>query len=68
MLPIEKENSRVATTKPLDELFTNVGQKFDLDTIKHEGYRFDYPLRWLRDPSVTKAIGFRRMKFVSVER
>ncbi|EAX68243.1 hypothetical protein TVAG_025010 [Trichomonas vaginalis G3] len=67
MLPIEKENSRVATTKPLDELFTNVGQKFDLDTIKHEGYRFDYPLRWLRDPSVTKSIGFRRIKFVSVE-
>ncbi|KAI5498134.1 hypothetical protein TVAGG3_0824700, partial [Trichomonas vaginalis G3] len=67
MLPIEKENSRVATTKPLDELFTNVGQKFETDTVKHEGYRFDYPLRWLRDPSVTKAIGFRRMKFVSVE-
>ncbi|KAI5539647.1 hypothetical protein TVAGG3_0020600 [Trichomonas vaginalis G3] len=67
MLPIEKENSRVATTKPLDELFTNVGQKFDLDTIKHEGYRFDYPLRWVRDPSVTKSIGFRRIKFVSVE-
>ncbi|EAX83045.1 hypothetical protein TVAG_146200 [Trichomonas vaginalis G3] len=67
MLSIEKENSRVATTKPLDELFTNVGQKFETDTIKHEGYRFDYPLRWLRDPSVTKAIGFRRIKFVSVE-
>ncbi|EAX89373.1 hypothetical protein TVAG_439930 [Trichomonas vaginalis G3] len=67
MLPIEKENSRVATTKPLDELFTNVGQKFETETVKHEGYRFDYPLRWLRDPSVTKAIGFRRMKFVSVE-
>ncbi|EAX68409.1 hypothetical protein TVAG_571770, partial [Trichomonas vaginalis G3] len=67
MLPIEKENSRVATTKPLDELFTNVGQKFETDTVKHEGYRFDYPLRWLRDPSVTKAIGFRRIKFVSVE-
>ncbi|EAX97161.1 hypothetical protein TVAG_116790 [Trichomonas vaginalis G3] len=65
MLPIEKENSRVATTKPLDELFTNVGQKFETDTVKHEGYRFDYPLRWLRDPSVTKAIGFRRMKFIS---
>ncbi|EAX81306.1 hypothetical protein TVAG_370280 [Trichomonas vaginalis G3] len=65
MLPIEKENSRVATTKPLDELFTNVGQKVDIDNLKHEGYRFDYPLRWLRDPSVTKAIGFRRMKFVS---
>ncbi|EAY07685.1 hypothetical protein TVAG_273690 [Trichomonas vaginalis G3] len=62
MLPIEKENSRVATTKPLDELFTNVGQKFETETVKHEGYRFDYPLRWLRDPSVTKAIGFRRMK------
>ena len=67
MLPIEKENSRVATTKPLDELFTNVGQKFETETVKHEGYRFDYPLRWLRDPSVTKAIGFRRIKFVSVE-
>ncbi|EAX86013.1 hypothetical protein TVAG_412770 [Trichomonas vaginalis G3] len=67
MLPIEKENSRVATTKLLDELFTNVGQKFETETVKHEGYRFDYPLRWLRDPSVTKAIGFRRMKFVSVE-
>ncbi|KAI5497948.1 hypothetical protein TVAGG3_0821800 [Trichomonas vaginalis G3] len=67
MLSIEKENSRVATTKPLDELFTNVGQKFETDTVKHEGYRFDYPLRWLRDPSVTKAIGFRRIKFVSVE-
>ncbi|EAX78462.1 hypothetical protein TVAG_155430 [Trichomonas vaginalis G3] len=67
MLSIEKENSRVATTKPLDELFTNVGQKFETETVKHEGYRFDYPLRWLRDPSVTKAIGFRRMKFVSVE-
>ncbi|EAX76787.1 hypothetical protein TVAG_138720 [Trichomonas vaginalis G3] len=65
MLSIEKENSRVATTKPLDELFTNVGQKFETETVKHEGYRFDYPLRWLRDPSVTKAIGFRRMKFVS---
>ncbi|EAX96571.1 hypothetical protein TVAG_041730 [Trichomonas vaginalis G3] len=65
MLPIEKENSRVATTKPLDELFTNVGQKFETDTVKHEGYRFDYPLRWLRDPSVTKAIGFRRIKFIS---
>ncbi|EAY07256.1 hypothetical protein TVAG_240570 [Trichomonas vaginalis G3] len=67
MLSIEKENSRVATTKPLDELFTNVGQKFETETVKHEGYRFDYPLRWLRDPSVTKAIGFRRIKFVSVE-
>ncbi|EAX95827.1 hypothetical protein TVAG_425790 [Trichomonas vaginalis G3] len=65
MLPIEKETSRVATTKPLDELFTNVGQKFETETVKHEGYRFDYPLRWLRDPSVTKAIGFRRMKFIS---
>ncbi|EAY05520.1 hypothetical protein TVAG_081120 [Trichomonas vaginalis G3] len=65
MLSIEKENSRVATTKPLDELFTNVGQKFETETVKHEGYRFDYPLRWLRDPSVTKAIGFRRMKFIS---
>ncbi|KAI5511804.1 hypothetical protein TVAGG3_0739860, partial [Trichomonas vaginalis G3] len=29
MLSIEKENSRVATTKPLDELFTNVGQKIN---------------------------------------
>ncbi|EAY10631.1 hypothetical protein TVAG_282310 [Trichomonas vaginalis G3] len=67
MLSIEKENSRVATTKPLDELFTNVGQKFETETVKHEGYRFDYPLRWLRDPSVTKAVGFRRIKFVSVE-
>ncbi|EAY09830.1 hypothetical protein TVAG_259110 [Trichomonas vaginalis G3] len=67
MLSIEKENSRVATTKPLDELFTNVGQKFETEAVKHEGYRFDYPLRWLRDPSVTKAIGFRRIKFVSVE-
>ncbi|EAY20303.1 hypothetical protein TVAG_192790 [Trichomonas vaginalis G3] len=64
MLPIEKENSRVATTKPLDELYTNTYQKTDVDLVQAEGYRFEYPLRWMRDPSVTKAVGFRRIKFL----
>lgn len=61
MIPTEKQLSTKATTDSFDEIYTN----FDLsvnDTYRPDlGYPFDYPTRWLNDPSMNKRIAIRRL-------
>ena len=61
MIPTERQLSTKATTDSFDEIYTN----FDLsvnDAYRPDmGYPFDYPTRWLNDPSMNKRIAIRRL-------
>ena len=61
MIQSEKQLSTKATTDSFDEIYTN----FDLsvkDVYRADtGYPFDYPTRWLNDPSMNKRIAIRRL-------
>ena len=45
-----------------DEIYTNFDVSVDADTYTaQQGYPFDYPTRWLNDPSMNKRIAIRRL-------
>ena len=61
----EKQFNKTATTDAFDEIYTN----FDVSTISNEyladsGYPFDFPTRWLNDPSMNKRIAIRRLDVI----
>ena len=62
MLTSEKQFNSKSTTDSFDEIYTNydlaVDEKYTADT----GYPFDYPTRWLNDPSMNKRIAVRRLE------
>ena len=61
----EKQFNKTATTDAFDEIYTN----FDVSSISNEyladsGYPFDFPTRWLNDPSMNKRIAIRRLDVI----
>ena len=61
----EKQFNKTATTDAFDEIYTN----FDVSTISDEyladsGYPFNFPTRWLNDPSMNKRIAIRRLDVI----
>ena len=62
MIPSEKQLSTKATIDAFDEIYTNFDVSVDADTYTaQQGYPFDYPTRWLNDPSMNKRIAIRRL-------
>ena len=61
----EKQFNKTATTDAFDEIYTN----FDVASISDEyladsGYPFNFPTRWLNDPSMNKRIAIRRLDVI----
>ena len=57
----EKQFNNKATTESFDEIYTNYDISVNEDYIAQQGYPFDYPVRWLNDPSMNKRIAIRRL-------
>jgi len=57
----EKQFNNKATTESFDEIYTNYDISVNEDYIAQQGYPFDYPTRWLNDPSMNKKIAIRRL-------
>ena len=64
MYKTEKQFTRNASKLPVEEVFTSVdldrGQEYDPKL----GFNFQYPQRWVSDPSQKKAIGIRRLQVI----
>lgn len=61
MIPTEKQLSTKATTDSFDEIYNNADISVNDTYLAETGYPFDYPTRWLNDPSMNKRIGIRRL-------
>lgn len=57
----EKQFNTKATTDAFDEIYTNFDLSVNENYNKDNGYPFDYPTRWLNDPSMNKRIAIRRL-------
>ena len=61
MLTEKQLNSR-ASILPVEDIFTDADVNPYTDYDERRGYTFDYPARWINDPSVLKRIGIRRLE------
>ena len=61
MLQSEKQFNTKATTDTFDEIYTNFDVSVNETYTADQGYPFDYPTRWLNDPSMNKRIAIRRL-------
>ena len=61
MLQSEKQFITKATTDTFDEIYTNFDVSVNEAYTADKGYPFDYPTRWLNDPSMNKRIAIRRL-------
>ena len=61
MLTSEKQFNSKSTTDSFDEIYTNYDLAVDESYIADNGYPFDYPTKWLNDPSMNKRIAIRRL-------
>ena len=61
MLQSEKQFNTKATTESFDEIYTNFDVSVKEDYLASLGYPFDYPTKWLNDPSMNKRIAIRRL-------
>ena len=61
MLQSEKQFNTKATTESFEEIYTNYDVSVEEDYLASSGYPFDYPTKWLNDPSMNKRIGIRRL-------
>ncbi len=62
MEPInEKQFNTKSTYDTFDEIYTNHDLSVDDSYSAASGYPFDYPIRWLNDPSMNKRIAIRRL-------
>ena len=61
MITSEKQLSTQATTDTFDEIYTNYDVSVSEEYLAQTGYPFDYPTRWLNDPSQNKRIAIRRL-------
>ena len=61
MLQSEKQFNTKATTESFDEIYTNYDVSVKEDYLANSGYPFDYPTKWLNDPSMNKRIAIRRL-------
>ena len=61
MITSEKQLTTKATTDTFDEIYTNYDVSVNEEYLSQSGYPFDYPTRWLNDPSQNKRIAIRRL-------
>ena len=62
MEPInEKQFNTKSTYDTFDEIYTNHDLSVDDSYSAASGFPFDYPIRWLNDPSMNKRIAIRRL-------
>ena len=61
MLQSEKQFNTKATTESFEEIYTNYDVSVKEDYLASSGYPFDYPTKWLNDPSMNKRIAIRRL-------
>ena len=62
MEPInEKQFNTKSSYDTFDEIYTNYDLSVNKDYSAASGYPFDYPIRWLNDPSMNKRIAIRRL-------
>lgn len=57
----EKQFNTKATTDAFDEIYTNYDLSVKETYIADNGFPFDYPTKWLNDPSMNKRIAIRRL-------
>ena len=57
----EKQFNTNSTYDTFDEIYTNYDVSVDDSYSAASGYLFDYPIRWLNDPSMNKRIAIRRL-------
>ena len=60
MITSEKQLTTKATSDTFDEIYTNYDVSVSDEYLAQTGYPFDYPTRWLNDPSQNKRIAIRR--------
>lgn len=60
-LQSERQFNSKATTEAFDEIYTNHDVSVNETYLAQSGYPFDYPTRWLNDPSMNKRIAVRRL-------
>ena len=60
----EKQFNSKATSDAFDEIYSNHDISVNDDYNAGQGYPFDYPTRWLNDPSMNKRIAIRRLNVV----
>ena len=61
MIQSEKQFNTKATTESFDEIYTHYDVSVQEDYLASTGYPFDYPTKWLNDPSMNKRIAIRRL-------
>ena len=61
MFQSEKQFNEKATTESFDEIYNNCDVSVEADYLASNGYPFDYPTKWLNDPSMNKRIAIRRL-------
>ena len=61
MIVSENKLSSTATRDAFDEIYTNYDLSVNETYLAENGYPFDYPTRWLNDPSMNKRIAIRRL-------
>lgn len=58
----EKQFNSKSTYDAFDEIYTNFDLSAEDKYTAKDGYPFDYPIRWLNDPSMNKRIAIRRLE------
>jgi len=60
----ENQMNTRASTLPIEECYLVNDRTNPDDNNPYTGLTFDYPIRWINDPSLNKAIGIRRLECV----
>jgi len=60
----ENQMNTRATTLPIEECYMVRDRTNSGENNANVGYSFDYPMRWINDPSLNKAIGIRRLECI----
>ena len=60
----EKQLSTKSSPDSFDEIYTNFDVSVNETYSAKDGYPFDYPTRWLNDPSMNKRIAIRRLDVI----
>ena len=64
MITSEKQFNRTSTVDSFDEIYTNHDVSAVNSYIADSGYPFEFPARWLNDPSMNKRIAIRRLDVI----
>lgn len=60
----ERDFQTKATNETFDEIYTKYDVSVSEGYFANQGYPFDYPIRWLNDPSMNKRIAIRRLSCI----